>query len=67
MCTWGVSLSPSEKWQVGRRSNKLVFPYPNKKQPTFPPRERRIEIGEEGESVMKAVAEEAEGLTLQEK
>lgn len=52
---------------MGRRSNKLVFPYPNKKQPTFPPRERRIEIGEEGESVMKAVAEEAEGLTLQEK
>lgn len=62
MCSWGVSLSPSEKRQEGRRSNELVFPYPNKKQPTFPPRERGIEIEEEGESVIKAVAEEGEGL-----
>lgn len=67
MCTWGVSPSPSEKWQEGRRSNKLVFPYPNEKQPAFLPRERRIEIEEEGESVIKAVAEEREELMLQKK
>ena len=44
-----------------------MFPNPNKEQLTFSPREHRIEIAEEGESVVKAVAKEREGATLQEK